>query len=34
MAYAARARYEAKLNWQSFADAIADQMKNASEQSA
>jgi glycosyltransferase involved in cell wall biosynthesis len=27
MAHAARARYETKLNWQSFADAVANQMK-------
>lgn len=29
MSHAARTRYEAKLNWQSFADAIVDQMKKA-----
>jgi glycosyltransferase involved in cell wall biosynthesis len=29
MAFAARARYEAKLNWHSFADAIADLMKRS-----
>jgi glycosyltransferase involved in cell wall biosynthesis len=29
MAYAARARYEAKLNWQSFADVMASQMESA-----
>jgi glycosyltransferase involved in cell wall biosynthesis len=34
MAFAARARYEAHLNWQSFAETIVDQMRLAVEQGA
>ena len=34
MAYAARARFETKLNWESFADAIAEQMRSSLELTA